>query len=472
MSTKGDFFRIAKPHADEYPVVEGTRCVQVQIPDDTSYLPVLAGMVAALGNTWSSLGGREARQAWANMWQEAYAATDWSGCMNCEELIACLTPVLEAQTEAIINLLTNIQQFGTGTPGQPMTEEERTGNLATNTNDECNHDILWAQCLALVQFTNRAAEDIFERIEAATNVVELAGLSGEIPVIGLVLQQFGEELATETLNYYQEALQEGYLAEYTEDKEIELACQLFCLCYDDCVITIDRVYNQFYSNITDEVPDNPIEWIEMLVLLGGIDVTTDTVVDLVFWALWGMAKLGSIMFQNVEVVTLNTLLRLAVDDASPDWILLCTCGADWSYEYDSTTLPAWVTFPPEEWGEIGGNVFTQTTAVLLSQDVTGIYFETVFPTVQHLTGLHIHALETVGVEGAGVVNRFFALLDPSDNIIGGGDLPIVNGEWDLFQTFDVPNVKKVIVQYLFLGTTQEMTWQPVTLFGFGTNPFI
>jgi len=323
MSTKGEFFRVAKLIASEYPVVEGTRCVQVKIPDDTSYLPVLAALVASMGNTWASVGGVEARRAWSQMWQKAYAETDWSGCMNCEELIACLTPVLEAQTEAIINLLTNIQQFGTGTPGQPMTTEEREGNLATNTNTGCNPDILWAQCLALVQFTNRAAEDILERIEAATNVVELAGLSGEIPVVGLVLQLFGEELATETLNYYQEALQEGYLAEYTEDKEIELACQLFCLCFDDCTITIDRVYDLFYSNVTDEVPDNPIEWIELLVLLAGIDVAADTVVDLVFWALWGMAKLGHMMFKEVEVVSLNTLLRLAVDDVSaPDCPIL------------------------------------------------------------------------------------------------------------------------------------------------------
>jgi len=320
----GEFYRVEKQVANEYPVVEGTRCVQVKIPDDTSFLPVLAAMVASLGNTWSSIGGVEARRLWAEMWQRAYAETDWSACMNCDELVACLTPLFEAQTANILTLINNLNQYGTSTPGLPMTTEERTANLVTGTNPECNLDILWAQCLSLIQFTNRAATDIFERIEAASNVVELAGLSGEIPVVGLVLQLFGEELATETINYYQEALQEGYEAEYTEDEEIELACQLFCMFNVDCYVSIDGIYDVFYGNVSDEVPSDPIEWVQLLLLLAGVDVTADTVVDLVFWCLWGMAKLGHMMFKDVTTVSLEMLLRLAVDDASPDWEILCT----------------------------------------------------------------------------------------------------------------------------------------------------
>jgi len=211
----GEFYRVAKQVASEYPVVEGTRCVEVKIPDDTSFLPVLAGMVAALGNTWSSIGGVEARRAWAEMWQRAYAETDWSGCMDCEQLIECLTPLFEAQTANILTLINNQNTFGTSEPGLPMTEEQREENLATTTNPTCNYDILWAQCLALVDYTNASIVDTLQKIEAATNINELAGLGDAIPLVGWVLEIFGTELATDTINYFQEAIQETYEAQYT-----------------------------------------------------------------------------------------------------------------------------------------------------------------------------------------------------------------------------------------------------------------
>jgi len=392
--------------------------------------------------------------------------------MNCEDLIVCLTPLFEAQTEILIDLLANMAEFGTSTPGLPYTEEELEENIAGVSNPECDKDILWAQCLALVQFTNRQAEDILEKIEAATNVVELAGLSDDVPMIGLALKFFGVEFATNAVNYWQEALQEGYLAEYTEDVEIELACQLFCACFDDCTITLDRVYAVMYGNVLSEVPDDPVDWLQLLALLAGIDIGTDTVVHLVFWMLWGSVKLASIMFQAVNPgVTLQNLLQLAVDDASPDWLILCDCGSDWSYELDSTTDPVWVEVPiTGNEGAIGGNVLTQTTNVMTTS--TGITVRITFPTVQTLTGLRINALETVGVEGEIVHNRFFALRDTGGSNLLDGELPIVDAPWEVFQSFNVPNVKSVDIVYLFGTLDAEMVWQPVQLFGFGVNPFI
>jgi len=348
----GAVFTVPKPVASEYPEVEGTRCVQVKIPDDVSFLPVLAAMVAALGNTWSSVGGVAARQKWAEMWQRAYSETDWSGCMDCESLIECLTPILEGMTQDIINSIENFQQFGTNNPGQPFTNEQILTNLAGGTNPGCDLDILWAQCLALVQFTNRAATDIFERVEAATNVVELAGLGDDVPFIGIVLKLFGAELATNAVNYWQEAIAEGYAAEYTETLEYDLACRLFCVCRTDCIVTIDRVYDVFYSLVSDVIPTNPLEWLELLALLAGIDMTAETVVVLVFWALWGSAKLGQMMFETVTLAFLQTLLGLAVNDASEDWILLCTDCTNYTVQqFDVYSGGAPVDTREEDWGE-------------------------------------------------------------------------------------------------------------------------
>lgn len=407
------------------------------------------------------------------MWQRAYAETDWSGCMNCEELIECLTPIFEAQTANILTLINNQNTFGTSTPGLPLTEEQREENLAGATNPGCNLDILWAQCLAIIDYTNTSIVDTLQKIETATNVNELAALADGIPLIGWVLETFGTELATDTINYFQEAIQETYDAQYTEEVRIELACALFCLGMFDCAISVDVVYDLFYGRVSGIVPDDPAAMIDFLEMLAGIDFDGTNVVDLMFWFCWGGVKLAS--FAVGKAVTNENfmwLLNLAVDDASPDYLLYCDCGSDWNYQLDSTTDPAWVTFPPEEWGEIGGNVITQTTAVLLSQDVTGIYIQIEFPTVQHLTGIQIKALATTGVVGATVVNRFWLMEDAGAGILAGGDLPIVDDEWEVFEGLDVSGVKKVIIQYLFVGTTQTMVWQPVMLFGFGVNPFI
>lgn len=467
----GEFYRTPKQIADEYPVVEGTRCVQVKIPDDTSFLPVLAGMVAALGNTWSSIGGVEARREWAQMWQRAYAETDWSSCMNCEDLIACLTPLFEAQTANILTLINNQNNFGTSTPGLPLTTEELEENQAGTTNPGCDLDILWAQCLAIVQYTNESIIDTLEKVEAATNTNELAALVDGIPIIGWIAELFGSELTTDTLNYFQEAILESYAAQYTEAVENELACALFCVAMFDCSLSVELVYDMLYGRVSAIVPSNPAAMIDLLEMLAGIDFDGTNVVDLMFWFCWGGVKLASFTaFQAFIVDNFQLILALAVNDASADWLLLCDCGSDWNYELDSTTDPVWVEVPesPGQAGSIGGNVLFQTTAF----GFTGITVEVTFPSVQHLTGIRINALETVGVVGAVVGNAFWALRDASDNDLLTGALPIIDEPWEVFEGFNVSGVKKVVIIYLFEGTTQEMTWQPVQLFGFGINPFV
>ena len=455
------------------PVVEGTRCVEVRVPDDDVYVAVLASLIS-VATRWFNYQRDEAHtgQELAKQWSVAYVATSWEGCMNCEELTACITPLLQAQTAEIITNINNMNNFGTTTPGLPLTTEELEQNQAGTTNPTCDYDILWAQCLAIVRYTNESIVDTLEKIEAATNVNELAGLADAIPLIGWVLEFFGTELATDTINYFQEAIQETYQAQYTEEVENELAAALFCLAIFDCALSIDLVYDLFYSRASASLPDDPAAMIDLLEMLAGIDFDGTNVVDLMFWFCWGGVKLASFTaFQAFIAENFQFILALAVDDASPDWLLLADCGSDWNYELDSTIDPVWVTFP--DWGDSGGTVVFQTTnAAPFGFDVTGINIVITFPSVQHLTGLQINALETVGVEGAGVVNRFWALLDSGDATLLGGDLPIIDEAWEVFEGFNVSNVKKVVIQYLFIGSTQEMTWQPVKLFGFGINPFV
>jgi len=311
----------------DFPLVEGTRCVQVRIPDDDRYLHMLGSLISMAGRWFNYQRDDTHKGAQiAKLWALAYVETDWEGCMNCEELQACLEPLLAEQTAAIINLVTNINNYGTSTPGLPMTIEQLAQNLAGTSNPDCNLNILWAQCLALVQYTNRSIVDILEKVEAATNINELAALVDGVPLLGWIAEFFGSELMTDTINYFQEAIAESYAAQYTEAVENELACGLFCLSQLGCDISVGGIYDFMFDRVADVVPDNPSEFIDMIEMLAGIDFDGTNVVDLMFWFCWGGVKLASFAVgEPVTTAALNNITALAVNDANNDWELLCTC---------------------------------------------------------------------------------------------------------------------------------------------------
>jgi len=329
---------LVKPPVEQFPIVEGTMCVEVRVPAHLAYVALLQGFVAQMTNYWAYQGDREQRIAVASQVEQAYVQTDWSSCMNCEELIACITPLLEAQTAQITNNILNQSQYGTQTPGMPMSGAESGGNIAGGTNPTCDLDILWAQCLQVVKFTNQSIVDVLEKVEVATNVNELIGLVGEIPILGWVAEVLGSELATETINYFQEAVLEGYQAQYTNEVENAISCELFCLCRGDCVLSVDRIWSVFQSRLASLIPETPGDILDLIEIMAGVDFDGTEVVDICFYFAWGAAKLGQFLFGDaIAQSTLTLMMGLAVDDASADWELLCTdCPALWCHTFDFT----------------------------------------------------------------------------------------------------------------------------------------
>jgi len=330
-----EILELTKPHADQFPIVDGLMCVEVKLPADLAYLALLQGFVAQMTNYWSYQGDNPDRKAVAGLMQNAYTITDWDNCMNCEELTECLTPLLEAQTQQITNNILNMTQYGTQNPGQPLSGEESGLNLAEGTNPTCDPDVLWAQCLAIVQYTNAAIVDVLQKVEAASNVVELAGLISEIPLVGLLAQQVGTELATETINYYQEAIEEQYNAQYTTEVEIDLACQLFCLARADCVLSVDLVFGLFAQRLVGIIPETPSDLVNLIEIIAGVSFDTTIVVDICFYFAWGAAKLGQFLFgEPIATTALQVLVQTAKNDASNDWETFCTvCPQCITYNY-------------------------------------------------------------------------------------------------------------------------------------------
>lgn len=72
---------IANFRESQYPEVEGTRCIKIFIPDDDTFLQLLAGLVA-LANSESNYvqDDIEKAAALAQQWRDAYLQSDWAGC--------------------------------------------------------------------------------------------------------------------------------------------------------------------------------------------------------------------------------------------------------------------------------------------------------------------------------------------------------------------------------------------------------
>jgi microcystin-dependent protein len=66
---------------NQYPEVEGTRCVQVFMPDDDAFIALIANLLNLPGNEQNYVGiDPELVASLAEQWRNAYVQTDWMDC--------------------------------------------------------------------------------------------------------------------------------------------------------------------------------------------------------------------------------------------------------------------------------------------------------------------------------------------------------------------------------------------------------
>lgn len=312
-----------------------TVCFTIQIPNAVQYRAAFLGQLNILGDwhTWDHptdgtvcTDCEEAAQLWRTAIYEATWSDECGDDMSCGDVADCIETDPGTQAAIDTRIDGKIAVPTTYPPGQP--NPAPGGNLAGTTNPTCDLNVLWAQCLALTQQTNKAIIDVLQKIEVATNSVELIDSATEFPLVGWAKDALGGQVTLDLIQYYQEAVDEQYQAQYTETPggvEDQLACALFCLCKADCEITIDRVYNLYKSRLEAYITIPTIDTLANLIdFAAGISQDNTIVVDLAFFFAWGSAKLGSFFFGGVFDTALELLLMLAVDDASADWELLCT----------------------------------------------------------------------------------------------------------------------------------------------------
>jgi len=307
------------------------RCLCIPVPDEPAHRQAFFGALIQLG--WQFNWQRDVDHKavpvsvlWNEIVLEAmarfYSGVDYM-CFSCEQLQECLQPLLDAQTAQFQQML-DMSKYGTDArPGVPMTPTQRGTDLAAGTNPGCDLDVTWAQSLQTVKYGDDLIRSALALAESATNDTELAGVISSLPG----LDEIGVDAIFGYIDLLLEGIAENYAAQYTTEYEEDTACAIFCLAKADCVITADMIYIVFLDRVTARFGD-PVEAFitvtDLMAYLVDQDIDGTIIADVLMLVVFGGGVLAQLFLGDVGTKPLELVLKLAVDDASSDWELLCT----------------------------------------------------------------------------------------------------------------------------------------------------
>jgi len=222
--------------------------------------------------------------------------------------------------------------------GQPLDAARMATDLVGGTNPTCDKDILWAQCLAITREINRSVSDTLEKMEAASDGGELARYIASLPLINLITDNSGISAALDAADKALEFFTEGYIASYDATFERAWACALFCLCKEDCQITIERLFtsaNEYVSQYGEfPVLGNLGEWITWF--LGNV-VFGDAIAGVMFYAVVSVLRVANTLFFGAGDFVLDLVVQDAADHPDDGWMLYCDdCAETWCKTVDWT----------------------------------------------------------------------------------------------------------------------------------------
>lgn len=210
-------------------------------------------------------------------------------------------------------------------PATEKTRQELTENLDAGNNPTCDYDLLFARCRAVIDYTHLAVLDVTQKLEVITNAIELAKAAFDtIPGVSVIDDLTGINGAIQLVEYYQEAIQEGYEAQYTETPlgvRDQLSYALFCLCKADCKISIDRIIKMYQKRLSIyTAPPSLDGLINFLSQIAGTEPDSTFIVEMSHYVAWGLVKLASILFGGIfDTDALKFILALT-DEGDNDWM--------------------------------------------------------------------------------------------------------------------------------------------------------
>lgn len=305
--------------------------VCICIPNEIHYIAAFWGALQELGyqHNWQRDEAHTALPV-SVKWNEIIAdANERSNgmplmCFTCEELEACITPLLEAQSAEFAKMLA-LNKYGSDVvPGTPMTEEEREADLAEGTNPTCNLDIVCGQAGNLTLYWIDTVLDILEKAEAATNTAEFLDVVTQITG----LDEASADVLTGYITFLQESINEGYSAAVTLTYQDEVTCAIYCKAKGTCTITPQMLYDVFKERI-EATLGSPLpafaSLIDLFQFFYGVPMDSTLIPDVMHLIIAGGGILAQTFMGDVGVKPLQVLMGMWADEPSNDCSFLCEC---------------------------------------------------------------------------------------------------------------------------------------------------
>lgn len=349
----------------------------------------------------------------------------------CAEVINCIDTD-EDTRNAIGNIISNFTGNSGFFPiGESLPLEELERDMVVGSNPTCDSVILGRQCSALVRYFDDANTQFFQELAVSANALELANQIADLPFINLITRNAGIQSAVDFVLYMVNAVKEQYEAGVDPEYLDELAKQLYCLCYEDCKITLDRFFQMTAENINELIPTNVSEalgtLVDILEIFTGLDTVGTDTADLMFWLDGILAKVVSVISFGVSNRAIDFLLYSAATDSSFNLDLTgLDCG--WTSEMDVTADDyTWVANPD---GFNWGNWTLGEGFVSGYDDSDGNSYNMVQIRLEFAAPVHIYKMEfeydvTVGIQDEGaplVVGTDNLFVDQTGTITSGTGL--------------------------------------------------
>lgn len=333
-------------------------CFVIEIPDALEYRAALMGQIEWLADwrCWrhdniAYTDPPAINREIAALFAQAISTSRFEECMDCDDITDCIETD-EGTRGAIISIVQANTEFPADYPyGQDLPMSRRQQDLSTAYNPTCDLDILFAQCYGVVDLTNSEIKQTLQVIELQTNVVELAKAAvSTIPGVAAAEKASGLDGAADLINYYQEAIEEQYEAQWTETpitgtRDV-IAFALFCRCKSDCIITIERINEVMNARLAIyTAPPSLAGFINLLEFLTGTAVDETFVVDSAFAVGWAMMATANILFGAVGNNVLDLVVKMKSDEPSNDWELMGECPENFEHPFEFlATDGGWLAF--------------------------------------------------------------------------------------------------------------------------------
>lgn len=264
-------------------------------------------------------------------WRDSIAGKLMFGVcpVDCNDVIACIIAALDGTgTSLPDSLLEWLAEHQNDVQPYPNDGNGSIEIASEDLNIEgCDNDIIFGFTLQLTQAFHRWVTDFLEIVESITNSVELAdAVLDSVPTLTSVLS---------LVDYFVETVAEAYAANYDDELESQIACDLFCIAIEneDCSLTFDDILQYLSDKLFYELSDITLSDWATFVSAGFWD--GDEFVYIMFLTLAQVLAIGG-DWTGITLAYIQRVISSFFNDPNSDWATLCT-QCYWTYDIDFTT---------------------------------------------------------------------------------------------------------------------------------------